>query len=53
MAENKHLLNLPILRNIKRPFKLQVSCVIIINESGNGIVMATSHHARGSLLRVD
>jgi len=45
--------NLPVLGNVKRPFELQVSCIIIVNEFGNGIVMATGHHARRSLFGVD
>ena len=51
--ENRSEKNLPVLGNVKRPFKQQVSLVIVIEEFGDSIVVASRHHARRSLLGVD
>lgn len=41
-------ITLPILRNVEAPFKLEMLVLIVINEGGDGVVMATSQHSRWS-----
>lgn len=38
---------LPILLYLKSPVKLQVRLVVVVNELGNGTILATAQHARG------
>ena len=45
--------DLPVLGNIKRPLEQQVRVFIVIDELGDGIVVTTGNHARGSLLLRD
>lgn len=43
----------PVLRDIKRPFELEMGVIVIVNELGNGIVVSSSNHARRGFLLVD
>jgi hypothetical protein len=38
-------LRLPVLLDVKGPLELQVGLLVIIDELGDGVVMATGHHA--------
>jgi hypothetical protein len=43
----------PVLLDIERPLELEMSLVVIVYELGNGGVVATAEHARGSGLGFD
>ena len=43
----------PVLFDVEGPLELQVDLVVIIDELGDGSVVATAEHARGSGLRFD
>lgn len=45
--------DLPILRDIKRPFELQMGVVVVIHEFRDRVVMATSYKSRGGLFLLD
>lgn len=36
---------LPVLLDVKGPLELEVGLVVVVDELGCGVVMATSHHA--------
>jgi hypothetical protein len=40
------LCSFPVLLDVERPLELQVSVVVIIDELGNGLVVATTEHTR-------
>lgn len=44
---------LPVLLDVEGPLKLQVSLLVVIDELGHGVVVTTSHHARGCGLCLD
>lgn len=44
---------LPVLGNVERPLELEVSVVIVIDETGHGVVVTAGNHARRSLLLGD
>lgn len=44
---------LPLFRNIERPFELQVGMVIIVDEFGDCIIVASSHHAARCFVGID
>ena len=39
---------LPVLLDVERPLELQMGLVVVVDEFGNGGVVATAEHARGS-----
>lgn len=45
--------NLPVLADIETPLKLKVLLLIVVNEAGDGVVVATGEHAGRSLLLLD
>lgn len=44
---------LPVLGDLKRPFKLEMDLAIIVNESRECIIVPTSDDTRGGLFLVD
>jgi hypothetical protein len=44
---------LPVFANVEAPLELKMRLLIIVNEAGNGIVVATCEHAGRSLLLLD
>lgn len=47
------LLRSPALGNVKRPLEQQVGVVVVIEELGDGIVVAAGQHTRGSFFLMD
>ena len=45
--------NLPFLTNVKRPFELQVSLLVVINKCAGSCVVSTSQHSRWRILLGD
>ncbi len=43
----------PVLLDIERPLELQVDMIVIVDKLGDGGVVATSKHTRGSRLGFD
>jgi hypothetical protein len=43
----------PVLLDVERPFELQVGVLIVIDELGDGLVVATAEHARRRGLGLD
>lgn len=41
---------LPVFGDVEGPFKSQVSLLVVVDERGHGIVVATGEHARGGVL---
>lgn len=50
LNEIEMAMHLPVLGNIKRPLKLQVLVLVVINKGRVGGIMATSEHSRRSIL---
>lgn len=44
---------LPVFGDVEGPFKSQVSLLVVVDERGHGIVVATGEHARGGVLFLD
>jgi hypothetical protein len=47
------LSSVPVLLDVERPLELQVGVVVIVDELGDGLVVAAAEHARGSGFRFD
>jgi hypothetical protein len=43
----------PVLLDIKRPLELQVGVVVVVDELGDSLVVATTEHARWGGLRLN
>lgn len=50
---SQDFLHLPILFDVEGPLEEEMGVVVIVKELGDCVVVATSDHARGSLLLVD
>ena len=45
--------SLPVLLDVERPLKLQMGVVVVVDELGDGLVVASSEYARGCGLGLD
>lgn len=44
---------LPVLGNVKAPFKLEMLLLVVVYKVGNGIVVTASEHAAGGFFLLD
>jgi hypothetical protein len=42
---NPFCVHLPVLGNVEAPLELQVRLLVVVDEAGDGVVVATSEHA--------
>ena len=45
--------SVPVLLDLKVPGPLEVDVLVVIEEAGLDLVLATGHHSRGSLLNLE